>query len=379
MLSRNRSSAPRRVTSPMAGEPGRRTFHTLDGLRGVAALAVVCFHYSTWIRPFALPSAYLAVDLFFLMSGVVVAYAYAGRLTGGLSPWRFGLIRWIRLFPLYLVGFCLGAAMTMAALLKGVAANWTWPDFTAAVAFGMWLLPAIAPTGRPHLYPLNPPVWSLFWELVINLAYAATVRWLTLRVLVLVAAPAALGLVALGWRSGTLDLGYAWSGSAVAALRVLFSFTVGVVLATLLRAGRLPRLRAPPTALLLLTAAALALPTTLGVLKDLACVLLVFPLICLAAIQNEPRRKSAYAFLGQISYPVYVTHLAFPVFRTLDAVLHRPTASLAPWSGLLTIALIVVVGWGLARFVDPPLRRTLTSLLADRPQRRALGEIQPET
>src|SRR5271154_3749496 len=58
----------------------KRRISSLDGLRGIAALAVVLFHYNIFYLPQAkLPyigQGYLGVDLFFLMSGFVMAHVY---------------------------------------------------------------------------------------------------------------------------------------------------------------------------------------------------------------------------------------------------------------------------------------------------------------
>lgn len=59
-------------------------FMVLDGLRGVAALAVVCLHTSEEIGFGPLPAhGYLAVDFFFMLSGVVMASAYGEKLCDG--------------------------------------------------------------------------------------------------------------------------------------------------------------------------------------------------------------------------------------------------------------------------------------------------------
>jgi peptidoglycan/LPS O-acetylase OafA/YrhL len=81
----------------------------LDGLRGLAALAVVLFHFNIFFLPQArLPfvnRAYLAVDFFFMLSGFVMAHVY-GRLLA--SNWRmhalqFARARFARLYPLFAV------------------------------------------------------------------------------------------------------------------------------------------------------------------------------------------------------------------------------------------------------------------------------------
>lgn len=55
-------------------------FDTLDAMRGVAALIVVVHHaHSLWGRQLV-PAGYLAVDLFFVLSGFVIANAYERKL-----------------------------------------------------------------------------------------------------------------------------------------------------------------------------------------------------------------------------------------------------------------------------------------------------------
>jgi peptidoglycan/LPS O-acetylase OafA/YrhL len=85
----------------------------LDGLRGVAALAVMLFHFNIFFLPQArltdiapfVSRSYLAVDFFFLLSGFIMAHVY-GRLLA--SNWRvhalqFARARFARLYPLFAV------------------------------------------------------------------------------------------------------------------------------------------------------------------------------------------------------------------------------------------------------------------------------------
>ena len=72
-------------------------FYLLDAIRGAAALIVVVRHTSYFFG-WALPMSHLAVDLFFMLSGVVIANAYDARLQAGLPARRFMLIRVIRLW-----------------------------------------------------------------------------------------------------------------------------------------------------------------------------------------------------------------------------------------------------------------------------------------
>ena len=68
-------------------------FVFLDGLRDIAAIFVFVSHsWAMW--GFAFTRSYLAVDLFFVMSGFVIAQAYDDKLlSGALNAFQFVRIR----------------------------------------------------------------------------------------------------------------------------------------------------------------------------------------------------------------------------------------------------------------------------------------------
>lgn len=89
----------------------KQHFEILDGLRGVAAVAVVVFHFMEFVTPSYhdnfIAHGFLAVDFFFCLSGFVVAYAYDNRLEK-LGVVQFLKLRLIRLHPLVLIGAAFG-------------------------------------------------------------------------------------------------------------------------------------------------------------------------------------------------------------------------------------------------------------------------------
>src|SRR5215467_4779870 len=133
----------------------------LDGLRGVAAIAVMLFHFNTFFLPPArLPfvgRAYLAVDLFFLSSGFVMAHVY-GRLLARnwrAPGWEFARACCARICPLFAVATL---AMTIAvALFKAPLIK---VSFTAN---SLWLQPFLL---RHWAYDLSwdYPSWSISTE-----------------------------------------------------------------------------------------------------------------------------------------------------------------------------------------------------------------------
>src|SRR5215472_15992241 len=104
----NRRSAPltlvpaESVARPQDGLP------SLTGLRGVAAVVVVLYHAQilrTGVRVGSgIARGYLAVDLFFLLSGFVLAHVYGARIAA--SPWReigpFFWARFAKIYPIHL-------------------------------------------------------------------------------------------------------------------------------------------------------------------------------------------------------------------------------------------------------------------------------------
>ena len=89
----------------------RPHFQILDGLRGVAALAVVIFHFMEWVFPDIstnfIGHGFLAVDFFFCLSGFVIGYAYDNRVEK-MGMMEFFKSRLIRLHPLIVLGSVLG-------------------------------------------------------------------------------------------------------------------------------------------------------------------------------------------------------------------------------------------------------------------------------
>ena len=89
-------------------ETRKRTFYGLDALRGIAAAVVVTRHAPALFGIGLFPNSSLGVDLFFVMSGFVIAHAYDQRIEKGLNWRQFLVIRAIRLYPLDLLGTALG-------------------------------------------------------------------------------------------------------------------------------------------------------------------------------------------------------------------------------------------------------------------------------
>jgi peptidoglycan/LPS O-acetylase OafA/YrhL len=190
---------------------------------------------------------------------------------------RFALIRFVRLWPLVALGVLL--AIAQAWLMPAADPVLRQPVVVPLVLLNLALLPGLVGTS-PNLFPVNPPHWSLFYEMAINLAFAAGLvrlsnRWLAALALagfaVIAAGIAADGHANIGWARDQVGFGLG---------RVTCTFLAGVLLHRWKgRAGHLSVANGWWLALLL-TALALTLPA--GPLRpayDMAFLLLGAPLL----------------------------------------------------------------------------------------------------
>ncbi len=136
-----------------------RFFFTLDGIRGVAALLVAQYHAKIFFCEYQQPEEYLAVDVFFVLNGVVLASAYEARLRDGMSLVQFSMRRLARLYPLYIVG----SLITVVAYLAGWRTSFSGRDFALLTVLAALFLPNPVVGSPRQMYPLNNPAWSLFY------------------------------------------------------------------------------------------------------------------------------------------------------------------------------------------------------------------------
>ncbi|RYF97751.1 MAG: acyltransferase, partial [Chitinophagaceae bacterium] len=150
-------------------------FEILDGLRGIAALGIVVFHFIEMYTPHPddlIAHAYLAVDFFFCLSGFVVAYAYDDRLPQ-MGLVKFFKQRLIRLHPLVVLGTVLGL---LGFIFDPFGNQWeAYSGWKLALLFLASILMVPYPIMAERAFNnfgLNAPAWTLFWEYVANIAYA---------------------------------------------------------------------------------------------------------------------------------------------------------------------------------------------------------------
>lgn len=316
-------------------------FALLDGLRGLAAIAVVLYHVDhAWM-----PGGHLAVDFFFALSGFVMGLNYHQRLASGeLGFVRFTALRIARLYPMLLVG--------------GLLAMWL-------LNAGPRILLLVPETWNRALFPGNPPFWSLLAEFLVNLLFAAVLvrlgwRW--------IAALAVVSGAALAWvvaaepltvTKGVGELGAFWPFLAGGALRALFGFLAGLLLFFAWQHRTSPRrvhwgALAIPVALL----AILLVDPAQRRWWDIAAILVLLPALTWSAIRWEAPFPRIARALGDLSYPLYCIHVPI-IFVTGKAEGPKLLVALA----LIPAALLI------DRIYDRPVRTWLMRLARGRAAR----------
>ncbi len=337
----------------------RGRFEALDGLRGLAAVAVVLFHRRDWFGGDAFfGHAYLAVDFFFMLSGFVIALAYEKRLAEPSYFWPYVRERMIRLQPLLLLGAVLGSIVLILAISTGKEPA---PELAPLVfLFGFVPLPAFWTT-EAFAFPVNPPTWSLFWEIVANLIFGLVAPLLRTRVLVIIVLSLALAMIGVSvWAPG-FEVGFTQGRLIPGLPRVCLSFFIGVLLLRVYRSGRFPRvkIRGIGAALLLASLVALPLHHAWSAVYDPLVVLVLYPLIVLWTADQEPMFPRLAKFSGELSYPLYVLHE--PLLRLASGALIVTQISIAPSiaEGLLRILFVTILCYIALKIYDEPVRAWL--------------------
>jgi peptidoglycan/LPS O-acetylase OafA/YrhL len=337
----------------------RPRYVALDAMRGVAALLVVIFHAASLLRGHWAPGGYLAVDLFFVLSGFVIAAAYDKRIASGMSAQRFIVIRAIRFWPLYVLGLALGIVRQMMLIAAHDPHRMGIPHLAVAALLNLAFLPDFASVQR-DLFPLNLPSWSLFFELLVNIAYVLAFPWLRQRVLAIVALVSGAVFVMLCLWHGSADLGSTFADIPAAAPRTLFSFSLGMLI---FRSGWRPVaaplwLVLPALALLMLA----PVPGAWRAIYDIGFVTIVSPLLVLAGARHQRESRMA-DWLGRLSYPLYAIHAPLLMIGILLA--EKVDTPLAVRAVLIVIGL-PALALLLDRVFDQPMVRALQKRLERR-------------
>ncbi|MFD1874737.1 acyltransferase family protein [Hymenobacter bucti] len=349
----------------------------LDGLRGVAAITVVCFHlfeaFATSHLDQGINHGYLAVDFFFILSGFVVGYAYDDRWKT-ITIKDFIKRRFIRLHPMVVAGAIIGA---LVFYFQGCAA-WdvskvSGPRLFVATLLNAGLIPA-APSfeirGVGEMFPLNGPSWSLLFEYVGTILYALLLRKLPTKALATVVFLAGCGLAAFAiWGPyGDICVGFALTEENIIGgfLRLLFSFSAGLLLSRVFKPIKVNGAFWLGSLAIIIVS---AIPRIGGSehlwmngLYDTLCFAIIFPVLVYLGASGKTTDNvtiRACKFLGDISYPLYMVHYPF-IYLYYAWVKNNNLTFAQSFPGALALVIgSIALAYLCLKLYDEPVRKFL--------------------
>ena len=353
-------------------------YHILDGLRGVAAVMVVLFHileiFSNGDHSKQLINhGYLAVDFFFVLSGFVIAYAYDDRWSK-MSLKEFAKRRLIRLHPMIIIGMIVGAATFyfQGGNLYPMIDDVPVVTMLLIMFIGFTLIP-VPPSmdirGWVEMHPLNGPAWSLFFEYIANICYALFLRKFSNTVLIVIAFIAGGLLIHMAVTHGDIIGGWSLYPEQlrIGFTRLAYPFIAGMLLSRLIKPANIRQAFLICSILLLVV---FCIPWVGGHdakwmngLYDSLIVILVFPLIVYLGASGKVSGVSEKVcnFLGNISYPIYITHYPFIYIFMAWAQNGERTANEIMTNAAVTFVVCMVVAYLSYKLYDVPVRKWLSN------------------
>ena len=369
-------------------------YEILDGLRGVASVIVVIFHifesYSAGPAYQFINHGYLAVDFFFVLSGFVIGYAYDDRW-GKMGTWGFFKRRLVRLHPMVVFGTVVGICFYYLGQCGLFPLIGNIPAWKVILAFVMGCLmipcgPRMDIRGWGEFNSFNGPNWSLTWEYLGNILYAFIFRRLPNIILgILVAAAGFLtldlclnlnvfGLLTEARNSQMYTPIGGWSLTSeqvyIGLTRLFYPFLAGLLLS---RIGKRIRIQGGFWWCSVILAVVLSIPcvggegSILNGIYNAFCIIVIFPLIVMigaGSVINGAKGNRICDFLGQISYPLYITHYPL-MYVQMCWVYSHPDAPLFAHltMNIGVVVLSVFIAWAALKLYDIPLRAWLKDRL----------------
>ncbi|EFK56622.1 acyltransferase family protein [Sphingobacterium spiritivorum] len=350
--------------SPADLSTSKKHYAILDGLRGVAALVIVIFHFLEWIySDFSdniVGHGYLAVDFFFCLSGFVIGYAYDDRINQmGLK--QFFISRAIRLHPLVILGGILGLLGYFFDPFTGPEEVLSTSRMILIIVFTLVLIPFPVMKDKVYnMFGLNAPAWSLFWEYIANIVYALFLSRIRRTFLILLTLVAAGVLCYVSYTAGGLSGGWGkgnfWEGGA----RIGYSFLAGLLIH---RSKWILHSKLGFASLSILLILPFMMPfTSWNWLAESLVVLFYFPLLVSlgAGAVLSPSLRKICNFSGQISYPIYMTHYWGIWVFAHYYMQYKPSTEQLFYIIPVCVILLVLFAYLTMIIYDIPIRRYLS-------------------
>lgn len=338
-----------------ADEGQAKRLTRLDVLRGIAASAVILFHYHTL---FAAPGSAvivtqglpwqsflwpiytygnLAVPFFWLLSGIVFQHSYG---TAPITLRSFFVRRFARLYPLHFATLMIMAALNLLSLVvfrHPVGEGNNLPNFVEQ------LLMASHWVGAGHR-SFNYPIWSVSMEV---LAYAAFFLFLRFtgrgfpRLIVVAALASATALGFANYQATCVALFFL--GCIVIRVAPLVEMRLAL-LGAVAAAAVIGAIALSPFARHTLLAAEYGL----------------FPALLLVVAKVDLTRPPiGMTWLGDLSYGIYLTHVPLLTIVGMAFEGGVPNPARQPWFLVAFIGLVLVVAALSYRWLERPAQRLI--------------------
>jgi len=375
----------------MQAETAKQDIKALTGLRGVAALYVMEYHatfiaYFHETNPFEvfMCHGYQAVNLFFILSGFVMALTYGADFSEGFQRaayFNFLGKRFGRIYPLYFV-------MTLVCMPKivqriGLQGALTWPH----IAANMFLIQTWGISKS-----IDPTGWSISTELAAYLLFPLLTAIFVFSRLRLAIAGSGLAIAALIFAATRSDIAVhepivrpgalaVWDGTTLYPLLIcLAGFSLGLLVWRAWDAPGIHRLAAhPATGLIAVAATILCLSFRISdVLTVLVMAILILTLATGKSPANFVLASRPVHWLGVISYAIYLVH--WPILAAFEIPLHHALDH--GHQGLLTrsifiLTLLTILLSALAHYLIERPGRTLSRRFLSRRRTRQPERLRP--
>jgi peptidoglycan/LPS O-acetylase OafA/YrhL len=355
----------------------------LTGVRGVAAVAIVIYHFGDvhlydggTLDYFGIPHGYLMVEMFFMLSGYVIGYNYRDSFNSGSLRYyaTFMLKRVARLYPaFYAIGLLYIAKIALGFTNDTLAQFSGWDIVGNLLMVNGWGL---------HVNPLIGVSWASSAEmgsyLLLPILMGATLRrgpWVC--GLAVVAACLAVYAIGLSGRGAAGRLDVVNGDTLYPLLRAVAGFTIGLALFRV--AGRLDRLgpAAQDGLLVAVLAGIVAVCATASAMGPGDFVLYGLFAV-LVAVLSRDGRLAQFLFgnalvyhLGLISYSIYLIHPLFVSFAVMAWRHFGQTQSVFIAATAVCCAAIWLLSYLSYRLVEMPGRRWVIATFGPRVETKA--------
>ena len=269
---------------------------------------IVLYHYHDYVGFRSFKFGFLAVDGFFVLSGIVLAMKYSDAIVGGITFRSFAAARLTRLYPMT---FIAGLFVVLLNIVHAPGNPYMWPGTNDVWTIFLLLVPSVggALASTDAAFPPDIPLWSLWAELVANAIWFAVLRVGT-RWMPWLAGLSMAILVVFAWQLGSMNFG--WENGVFIRIftlaRALAWFSVGYFIAR-------SNVKPPVSAFVLTVGLVAVFAAFSGGMPvpwyvQLATVALVAALLhaLLAAPEPKPAIRAVARLLGVTSFPLYLIH-----------------------------------------------------------------------